>query len=700
MLSLQRYDIKYVKGIGPARASSLTSELGIRSAYDLLRHYPTSYIDRSQTYSIRSLHNEISEFISVQIRGRFVSFNVLGEGAKMRLIGLFSDGTATIECVWFKGVREIRKRLRTGVEYVLFGKPSTFNGTLQLSHPEVDDPDSKDVAMGLRAVYPLTERLRQKNISSRVIHSAITGFLDNLKNPIRDTLPKSVIDELGLMPLDKALRIIHLPTDGESLKHAKLRLKFEELFFIQTDILRRSRKRKGDTQGYHMPHIGRWFNDFYSQCLPFDLTGAQKRVIKEIRADLIGGKQMNRLVQGDVGSGKTLVALMAMLLAIDNGYQACLMAPTEILATQHFETLNKLAAKIGLNIKLLTGSTRAKQRAIIHEQLADGTLHILVGTHAIIEDKVEFARLGMAVIDEQHRFGVAQRAKLWKKSLVPPHVLVMTATPIPRTLAMTVYGDLDVSVIDELPPGRKPVTTVLRFDSQREKVQAAVRNQLSAGHQVYIVYPLVEESEKLDLKSVTEGFEHASELYAPYKVALVHGKMKPAEKDFQMQRFASGEASILVATTVIEVGVNVPNATTMIIENAERFGLSQLHQLRGRVGRGADKSYCVLMSKHQIAADTRKRLELMTSTTDGFVIAEADMQMRGPGDIEGTAQSGLPFELKIANLAQDGQIIQLARKAAEKLLDADPNLSAPQNLYFASVLASILQRSADWSQIS
>lgn len=700
MLSLQRYDIKYVKGIGPARASSLTSELGIRSAYDLLRHYPTSYIDRSQTYSIRSLHNDTSEFISVQIRGRFVSFNVLGEGVKMRLIGLFSDGTATIECVWFKGVREVRKRLRTGVEYVLFGKPSTFNGTLQLSHPEVDDPDSKDVVMGLRAVYPLTERLRQKNISSRVIHSAITGFLDNLKNPIRDTLPKSVIDELGLMPLDKALRIIHLPTDGESLKQAKLRLKFEELFFIQTDILRRSRKRKGDTQGYHMPRIGRWFNDFYSQCLPFDLTGAQKRVIKEIRADLIGGKQMNRLVQGDVGSGKTLVALMAMLLAIDNGYQACLMAPTEILATQHFETLNKLAAKIGLNIKLLTGSTRAKQRAIIHEQLADGTLHILVGTHAIIEDKVEFARLGMAVIDEQHRFGVAQRAKLWKKSLVPPHVLVMTATPIPRTLAMTVYGDLDVSVIDELPPGRKPVTTVLRFDSQREKVQAAVRNQLSAGHQVYIVYPLVEESEKLDLKSVTEGFEHASELYAPYKVALVHGKMKPAEKDFQMQRFASGEASILVATTVIEVGVNVPNATTMIIENAERFGLSQLHQLRGRVGRGADKSYCVLMSKHQIAADTRKRLELMTSTTDGFVIAEADMQMRGPGDIEGTAQSGLPFELKIANLAQDGQIIQLARKAAEKLLDADPNLSAPQNLYFASVLASILQRSADWSQIS
>lgn len=449
-----------------------------------------------------------------------------------------------------------------------------------------------------------------------------------------------------------------------------------------------------------MPHIGQWFNDFYYQCLPFELTGAQKRVLKEIRADIISGKQMNRLVQGDVGSGKTLVALMAMLLAIDNGYQACLMAPTEILASQHFDTISGLAAKIGLNVQLLTGSTRAKKRAAIDHGLRDGSVHILVGTHAVIEDRVVFNNLGFVVIDEQHRFGVAQRARLWKKSIVPPHVLVMTATPIPRTLAMTVYGDLDVSVIDELPPGRKPVNTVLRFDNQRAAVLKGVKSQLDAGHQAYIVYPLVEENEKLDLKSVEEGFEVACELFAPYEVAFVHGRMKPAQKDAQMARFVSGEAAVLVATTVIEVGVNVPNATTMVIENAERFGLSQLHQLRGRVGRGADKSHCILMSKYKIGADTRKRLELMTSTTDGFVIAEADMQMRGPGDIEGTMQSGLPFDLKIANLAKDGQIIQLARTAAEKLLDDDETLSKPENSYFRTAMALMLNRATDWSRIS
>ncbi len=465
-------------------------------------------------------------------------------------------------------------------------------------------------------------------------------------------------------------------------------------------MLMRSRKRKASVQGYIMPRVGQWFNDFYYNCLPFELTGAQKRVIKEIRADIMSGRQMNRLVQGDVGSGKTLVALMSMLLALDNGYQACLMAPTEILATQHFETIYELASKIGLNVRLLTGSTRAKQRRVIDEGLRDGSIHILVGTHAVIEDKVVFNRLGFVVIDEQHRFGVAQRARLWKKSDVPPHVLVMTATPIPRTLAMTVYGDLDVSVIDELPPGRKPVNTVLRFDEQRAQVNRGIMAQLRAGHQVYIVYPLVEENEKLDLKSVTEGFESAAQTFSPYSVALVHGRMKPADKDASMQLFASGKASILVATTVIEVGVNVPNATTMVIENAERFGLSQLHQLRGRVGRGADRSHCILMSKHNIGADTRKRLELMTSTTDGFVIAEADMQMRGPGDIEGTAQSGLPFDLKIANLAHDGQIIQLARRAAEALLDADPDLSAPANRYFALALSEMLNRATDWSRIS
>lgn len=701
MLATRRFDIKYVKGIGPARAKLLASELGIESVYDLLHHYPTSYIDRSTIRPVRSLFDAVAaEVAYVLVRGRFVSFNTLGEGAKMRLIGLFSDGTSTLEVVWFQGWREVRKRLRTGEEYLLFGKPGIFNNTLQMVHPEVESPDSAGAAETVRAVYPLTEKLRQRNITSRTLHAAVMQVLGNLKAPLKETLPLSTLAANGLMGIDAAIRTIHNPTDADSLSRARLRLKFEELFYIQTDMLRRSRKRKADTQGYIMPHIGRWFNDFYSQCLPFELTGAQKRVIKEIRADMAGGRQMNRLVQGDVGSGKTLVALMAMLLALDNGYQACLMAPTEILAGQHYETIRSIVAKIGLNVKLLTGSTKVAERRVIDSQLRDGTLHILVGTHAVLEDKVEFALLGLAVIDEQHRFGVAQRARLWAKSAVPPHVLVMTATPIPRTLAMTVYGDLDVSVIDELPPGRKPVATVLRYDDQRAKVRAAVRRQLDAGHQVYIVYPLVKENEKLDLRSVEEGFAQAEQTYAPYKVALVHGQLKPAIKDEQMERFVSGEAAILVATTVIEVGVNVPNATTMIIENAERFGLSQLHQLRGRVGRGADRSYCVLMSKHQIGADTRKRLEIMTSTTDGFVIAEADMQMRGPGDIEGTAQSGLPFDLKIANLAHDGQIIQLARRAAEVLLDDDPDLSLPANQGFANALADMLSRTTDWSRIS
>ncbi len=700
MLSLRNFDIKFVKGIGPERAKLLNSELGISTAYDLLRHYPTSYIDRSRTYSIRSLRQATGEFPYLQIRGRFVSFNTLGEGASMRLIGLFTDGTATIDCVWFKGVREVRNRLAAGHEYVLFGKPSFYRETLQMTHPEVDPPERVEAGPGVRAVYPLTEKLRQRNLGSKAIHAAVVAFLQSRKAPLRETLPPSVVTSLGLMGLDEAIHNVHIPQSSAALEQARMRLKFEELFYIQTDMLMRSRVRKAQLQGYIMPHVGRWFNDFYHNCLPFDLTGAQKRVIKEIRADIMSGRQMNRLVQGDVGSGKTLVALMSMLLAIDNGFQACLMAPTEILATQHYETISELASKIGLNVRLLTGSTRAKQRRLIDEGLRDGSIHILVGTHAVIEDKVVFRNLGFAVIDEQHRFGVAQRARLWQKSAVPPHVLVMTATPIPRTLAMTVYGDLDVSVIDELPPGRKPVATVLRYDEQRQQVQRGIRAQLDAGHQVYIVYPLVEENEKLDLRSVTEGFEAASQLYAPHKVTLVHGKMKPADKDAAMQMFASGEAGVLVATTVIEVGVNVPNATTMVIENAERFGLSQLHQLRGRVGRGADRSHCILMSKHQISADTRKRLELMTSTTDGFVIAEADMQMRGPGDIEGTMQSGLPFDLKIANLAQDGQIIQLARRAAETLLDADPSLQLPENRTFATALAMMLNRNTDWSRIS
>ena len=700
MFTARRKELMYVKGVGPKRAELLKDELGLKTVYDLLHHFPSGYLDRSKTYSIRSLQGAGEELPMLQLKGRFVTFNTLGEGAKMRLVGLFSDGTATMECVWFRGINQLKKKLNVGVEYVLFGKPTHFNGILQMAHPELDTPDAVAHMPGIRGVYPLTEKLRQRYITSVTLHTIITDFLKAHTTPFQETLPPDVIAKNNLMGLDEAIRTIHLPDNPLKLDKARFRLKFEELFFVQTDILRRSRAQKAITRGYYMPHVGRWFNDFFYQCLPFELTGAQKRVIKEIRADIMGTRQMNRLVQGDVGSGKTLVALMSMLLAVDNGFQACLMAPTEILATQHHETISKLTAAIGLNVKLLTGSTKAKDRKIIDEQLRDGSLHILVGTHAVIEDKVQFNRLGFVVIDEQHRFGVAQRARLWTKSEIPPHVLVMTATPIPRTLAMTVYGDLDVSVIDELPPGRKPVETVLRFENQRAQVYRAMRTQLELGHQVYIVYPLIEENEKLDLKSLEEGFENISREFGDFEVALVHGRMKPAEKDAAMQLFASRKASILVATTVIEVGVNVPNATTMIIENAERFGLSQLHQLRGRVGRGADRSYCVLMSKHQIAADTRKRLEIMTSTTDGFVIAEADMQLRGPGVIEGTMQSGLPFDLKIANLARDGQIIQLARKAAEALLDDDPELAKPENAAFLRALNETISRTTDWSRIS
>lgn len=697
MNSLRRIDIKYVKGIGPQRAELLSKQLGIKTAYDLVHHFPTSYLDRTSIYSIRDFDGDMP---SVQIKGQFVSFNVLGEGARTRLVGLFSDGSGTIEVVWFQGVKRIRESLRTGIVYVLFGKPTVFNGRWNMAHPEVDTIDKAVAQQGMRGVYPLTETLRNRGISSRQIHTWITTLLDNHKAPFLETLPPSVIEGCRLLGLDKALHEIHRPSTPTTLQKARERMKFEELFYIQTDMLMRSRKRRMMVDGFRFRSVGHFFNTFYNTCLPFPLTNAQKRVIKEIRVDCNNGRQMNRLVQGDVGSGKTLVALMSMLLALDNGFQACLMAPTEILANQHFETIRGMASQIGVNVRLLTGSTRAKERAEIHSQLADGSLHILIGTHAVLEDPVQFRNLGLAVIDEQHRFGVAQRARLWKKNTVPPHVLVMTATPIPRTLAMTVYGDLDVSVIDELPPGRKPVTTMLRYDNQREQVYRGIGAQLRQGQQVYIVYPLIEENEKLDLRSLNEGYESICDIFSDYKVAFVHGKMKPAEKDYQMELFASGQAQILVATTVIEVGVNVPNATTMVIENAERFGLSQLHQLRGRVGRGADQSYCILMSKYQISKTTRERLELMTQTTDGFVIAEADMQMRGPGDIEGTMQSGIPFELHIANLATDGQIIAQARTAAEALLDSDPGLDAPANRSFKNALEAAAARTADWSRIS
>ena len=698
MNSLRQFDPKFIKGIGPSRAELLKKHLDIVSAYDLIRHYPLHYVDRTSVYKISDLAGEMP---ALQLRGRFLNFQILGEGAKRRLVGAFSDGTGIIEIVWFNSVNKLKDAYHVGNEYVVFGRPEYYGktGRWSMAHPEIDPPGAPGAMTGLRGVYSIPEPLRRRGITSRTIGGWMRALLDSHPR-IEDTLPPSVVSRLKLMPLRDALMTVHSPSDAESLNRARLRLKFEELFFIQVDMLRQARTRKLASSGYRFASIGRFFNRFYSECLPFELTGAQKRVLKEIRADVNTGRQMNRLVQGDVGSGKTLVALMSMLIALDNGYQACLMAPTEILATQHYETISKMVAPIGINVRLLTGSTRAKERREIHAQLEDGSLHIIVGTHALLEDPVKFKALGMAVIDEQHRFGVAQRARLWGKGPIPPHVLVMTATPIPRTLAMTLYGDLDVSVIDELPPGRKPIVTTLRTDDQRFRVMQGLGSQLKAGRQAYIVYPLIQENEKTDLLSLEEGYEYIRDIFRDYKVAFVHGKMKPDEKDYQMGLFASGEARILVATTVIEVGVNVPNATTMIIENAERFGLSQLHQLRGRVGRGGDQSYCVLMSKTKLSKETRRRLELMTQTTDGFRIAEADMKWRGPGDIEGTMQSGIPFDLKIANLATDGQIVQLARREAEIFLDSDPALTLPENRIFARSLALATSKTLDWSRIS
>ena len=696
MNRLRTLDIKYLKGVGPKRAELLDKQLGIKSYYDLLCHFPNHYLDRSSIYKIRDLQGDMP---SVQLKGRFISFSLQGVGAKSRLVGLFTDGTGTIEVVWFQRIKYIKDAYLVGNEYVLFGKPTEFNHHWSMVHPEVDPVAAAEAMQGLRGVYPMTETLRNRGVSSRTLFNYVMTALSVAKQ-ISETLPQDIISRFNLMPLNEAVVAIHNPKNNEQLQRARLRFKFEELFYMQLNILRYTRKRSAVIRGFKFPRIGHFFNTFYSQQLPFELTGAQKRVIKEIRADMGSGKQMNRLLQGDVGSGKTLVALLCMLIAVDNNTQACLMAPTEILATQHFETISKLVAPIGLNVKLLTGSTRKKQRDLIHQQLQDGSLHILIGTHAVIEDNVQFQNLGFVVIDEQHRFGVAQRARLWKKNITPPHVLVMTATPIPRTLAMTVYGDLDVSVIDELPPGRKPVQTLLRYDEQREQVYQAVGRQLKQGRQVYIVYPLIQENEKLDLQSLEEGYELICDTFPSYRVAFVHGKMKPTEKDYQMSLFASNQAQILVATTVIEVGVNVPNATTMIIENAERFGLSQLHQLRGRVGRGADQSYCILMSKQKIAKETRQRLEIMTSTTDGFIVAEADLKMRGPGDLEGTMQSGIAFDLRIANLASDGQIIQMARNMASDILDSDPNLEHPNNALLQRQLNVLFAKSVNWGLIS
>lgn len=698
MDKLSTTDAKFFPGVGDARAKTLASELDIHSARDLLYYFPFRYVDRSKFYRIGEFAGEMP---AVQVLGKFISFEEQGEGARTRLVGLFSDGRSLMEVVWFSRIKQLRTSYRIGERYVLFGKPQAYRSSWSMVHPEVEAYNPERPPEGLRGIYPLTDGLRKKSVSTRTFQSI---FLKAFESPrfqrIGETLPPELVSSLHLMPLRDSLQNMHLPVSPQSLSKARERMKFEELFYIQLQILKYSRERGQKIRGPVFGTIGHYFNTFYSNYIPFELTGAQKRVLKEIRADMRTGRQMNRLLQGDVGSGKTMVAFMTMLMAVDNGYQACIMAPTEILAGQHYETISKWGDALGLDVRLLTGSTRTAERREIHEGLISGAVNIIIGTHALLEEAVQFKQLGVAIIDEQHRFGVAQRAGMWRKAQVPPHVLVMTATPIPRTLAMTVYGDLDVSVIDELPPGRKPVRTLLRFDETRSDVDRLIMRQLQEGRQVYIVYPLIAENEKLELKSVEAGFEYTKNLFKGYEVVMVHGRMKPEIKDAAMARFVSGEARIMVATTVIEVGVNVPNATVMMIQNAERFGLSQLHQLRGRVGRGADESYCILMTKQKIAADTRKRLNIMTETTDGFLISEADLKLRGPGDMEGTQQSGMAFNLKVADLARDGQILMRAREAANAVLDGKLPLSARSWEIVRREMGIRFDRAVDWSLIS
>lgn len=698
MNQLRKTDIKYLPGVGPKRAELLSKQLEIRTFYDLLYYFPFRYVDRSKFHHVTDLQGELPY---IQLRGRFINFTPQGEGAKRRLNALFTDGTGTIECVWFNRVKQIQESYIVGKEYVIFGKPQLYKGTYSIAHPEVDVYNPAKLTVGMRGMYNLTETLRNRGFSNRLMQTLTENLLNNeAVKHIADPLPQEIIDKYKLMPLAEALHTIHQPSDINSLQRAQFRLKYEELFFLQLNILRYTKVRNAKLHGFKFSHVGHYFNTFYSQHLPFELTGAQKRVIKEIHADLRSGRQMNRLLQGDVGSGKTLVALMCMLLALDNNYQAAIMAPTEILAAQHFQTISQLVEPLGIRCALLTGSTRKKERETIHASLLDGSLQIIVGTHALLEDVVQFKNLGLVIIDEQHRFGVAQRARLWGKNDNPPHVLVMTATPIPRTLAMTVYGDLDVSVIDELPPGRKPVTTLLRTEESRQQMYRFLGQQLAQGRQVYVVHPLIQENEKLDLHDLEQGYNTVCETFPSYRACYVHGKMKPAEKEHQMHLFVTNQAQIMVATTVIEVGVNVPNASVMVIENAERFGLSQLHQLRGRVGRGAAQSFCILMSKHQLAKDTKHRLTVMTETNDGFVVAEEDMKLRGPGDMEGTQQSGIAFNLRISDLAKDGQIVQLARDDAREIIDADPTLTNDKNHALAEHLKEIFDRQIDWSLIS
>lgn len=698
-MNLSTVDIKFLPGVGPKRADLLSRELQIHTAEDLVRHYPYKYIDRSRFYYIHEISQDMP---FIQIKGSILTFDKAGTGRNQRLTALFSDGKDSLELVWFKGIRFIEEKYKTNVTYIVFGKPSFFNGRFNIVHPDVDLPSQLPPLeqMGMQPYYNTTEKMKSGYLNSKAYQKIIQTLLPYLQAGVPETLPAYILKHFSLMNLTESYLNIHFPKNANALNRARQRLKFEELFYVQLSILQQTKWREQNLKGFPMKRVGHYFNTFFHEYLPFELTGAQKRVLKEIHVDLASGRQMNRLLQGDVGSGKTLVALMTMLIANDNGYQACLMAPTEILANQHYLTLRKFLGDSGVEVALLTGSTRKKDREVLHAALQSGELHILVGTHALIEDPVIFHQLGLVVIDEQHRFGVEQRSKLWKKNLQPPHILVMTATPIPRTLAMTLYGDLKISVIDELPPGRKPIQTFHYYENKRQALNGFIRKQIDGGRQVYVVYPLIEESEKMDLQNVTNGYEYFQEIFPSLKVSMVHGKMKAVEKDRHMQRFASGETQILVATTVIEVGVDVPNASVMIIENSERFGLSQLHQLRGRVGRGAEQSYCILLSGFKLSTDSRKKMDIMTRTNNGFEIAEADLMLRGPGDLEGTAQSGMPFDLKIANLAQDGKMLEIARNYALELLDTDPRLEKNEHLVLVNQLKKLKASNINWGLIS
>lgn len=751
-------DIKYLQGVGPQRADLLAKELNITTVEDLLNYYPYKYIDRSHYYRVCDINGTMPY---VQLVGEILSFETFGEGRKQRLVAHFTDGSDVIDLVWFQGTKYIVKTYDCHVPYIVFGKPQPFNGRFNISHPDIDAVPQEVLsaakmavgthsentgatpsamsggllfgsqvatdhrhnyasiiaalqrrtgasAAALRPAYNTSETMKKRGLNSALIARLTANMLRLYNAPFEETLPAHVVEQQRLASRDEALRNIHYPTDADALRRAQARLKFEELFYVQLNILRYARDRGQKFRGIVFPVVGNVFNTFYHDYLPFPLTGAQKRVVREIRADMGSGRQMNRLLQGDVGSGKTLVALLSALIAIDNGHQACIMAPTEILAEQHVQTLRSMLGTMPVRVELLTGTVKGKRRQAVLDDLATGAIHILVGTHAVIEDTVVFSRLGLVIIDEQHRFGVAQRARLWQKAqpasnaaaAVFPHVLVMTATPIPRTLAMTLYGDLDVSVIDELPPGRKPIRTIHQYDAHRPRLNDAIRQQLEQGRQIYIVYPLIQESEKMDLKNLEDGYAQVCADFPQYKISKVHGRMKPAEKDAEMQRFASGDTQILVATTVIEVGVNVPNASVMVIENAERFGLSQLHQLRGRVGRGADQSYCILVTKYQIAEDTRKRIQIMVDSNDGFEIAEQDLKLRGPGDLEGTQQSGMAFDLKIANLARDGIILQMARDAAQHVIDDDMPTPQPHNALVWKRLSELRKTNINWGVIS